>query len=187
VAREAAADHLWDWTPVLPRVDEPMEVSLQTTVTGLPQGIIGPQGGLGSISFYLAQDAVLPFYWQGHYWPEVAGWTTLHTLMGDTTWAYMWPRGAWATLYRERRRRETLAYIGEMEQTEGDRAGQAKERTGGDRVGQARDAERGTTQEVKTREEVVISKYWWYFIFLICVLFLWVERKMGGMNGKTIQ
>jgi hypothetical protein len=32
-----------------------------------------------------------------------------------------------------------------------------------------------------------IPKYWFYGFFLLSVLFLWVERKIGGMSGKIIQ
>ena len=99
----------WRLMPAEPRVGEPAEVVLQMGTAGQPQGLAGGITG-GPVSVYLAQDEVLSFDWRGRYWPEWAGWQALQTLAGDTTWAYAWPRGAWSSLYREQRRRETMGY-----------------------------------------------------------------------------
>jgi hypothetical protein len=178
VAPEIEAGEEWEWEPALPRVQEPVVVTVQTNGVQ-PQGVIGGGegrsgiGGAASISLYLAQDEMLPFYYKGIYWPEAVGWTQLSTLQGDTTWSYVWPRGAWATLYREQRRRETLNYFAREIGAAGRQAG----------MGRRRVAE----PEQVVREVVAIPKYWFYIVFLISILFLWVERKMGGMSGQIIQ
>ena len=158
--REVAVGDEWRLAPATPWVGEETEVHLQTAKGGQPQGLAGEPQGLaggnsgGPVSIYLAQDEVLPFGWRGRYWPEGAGWQALRTPAGDTAWAYVWPRGAWAVLYRER---ESLDHRG-----------------GGIIVGAG-----GAVAE--------IPKYWFYCVFLLSVIFLWVERKIGGMSGKIIQ
>jgi hypothetical protein len=165
VGREAELKDDWQLAPAEPRVGEQTEVLLQTVKAGQPQGLAGGDVGLagenvglvggntgGPVSIYLAQDEVLPFDWRGRYWPEGAGWQELRTLEGDTTWAYVWPRGAWPALYRERQ---------------------------------------PETMDIREGRDATISrpipKYWFYGFFLLSVLFLWVERKIGGMSGKIIQ
>jgi hypothetical protein len=159
VAREPEPGERWQLMPVLPRVREPETVTVATAAE-LPQGVIGGEG------VYLAEDADLLFDWRGVYWPERPGWQTLNTLNGDTANIYVWPREAWTTLYREQRRRETLSWLAEI---------------GGERSGH------GHGGVVAGKQSVPIPKYWFYGIFLISLLFLWVERKIGGMNGEIIQ
>jgi hypothetical protein len=97
-AREAAPEDTWSTAPGLPRVGEPVRVWLQTGKDGLPQGELGgvDWAAAGGRSVYLAQDAQLPFYWQGVYWPEAAGWQYARSLEGDSCWWYVWPVGAWS-------------------------------------------------------------------------------------------
>jgi hypothetical protein len=162
VGREAEVKDDWQLEPAEPRVGEQTGVLLRTVKTGQPQGLAG--GNTGSpVSVYLAQDEVLSFDWRGRYWPGGAGWQELRTFEGDTTWAYVWPRGAWPALYRERQR-EAMGYGGTGK-------GVAEAAKGGD-----------AGDEVRP-----IPKYWFYIFFLLSVLFLWVERKIGGMSGKIIQ
>jgi hypothetical protein len=170
VAPQVEAGEEWQWEPALPRVQEPVVEAVQTNGVQ-PQGVIG--GGEGSpgigeaTSLYLAQDEMLSFYYRGIYWPEAEGWMTLSTLQGDTTWSYVWPRTAWATFYREQRRRETMNFLA--------------------REGARTSRQVAPEPEQVAREAVAIPKYWFYIVFLISILFLWVERKMGGMSGPIIQ
>jgi hypothetical protein len=167
VAREPELGERWQLIPALPRVREPV-VAMVETGADMPQGVVGGEG------VYLAEDADLLFDWRGTYWPERAGWKTLNTLNGDTTNIYIWPRESWVTLYREQRRRETLSYLEKSRSEKGGRSGD------GDGLG------RGSSS-VAGKQSVPVPKYWFYIIFLISVLFLWVERKIGGMNGEIIQ
>lgn len=147
VAPEVGAGEEWHWEPALPRVREPVVLGVQTG-GGQPQGMIGSEAG--SVAMYLAQDKDLSFLYKGVYWPEAEGWVALHTLQGDTTWMYVWPRGAWASLYRGIEAPGPQAVRGGW-------------------------------------EEVAVPRYVFYIAFLISILFLWVERKMGGMSGQIIQ
>jgi hypothetical protein len=177
----------WQWEPALPRVQQPVVEAVQTNGVQ-PQGVIGggqgPSGigGMGSVSLYLAQDEMLPFYYRGIYWPEAEGWTTLSTLQGDTTWSYVWPRTAWTTLSREQRRRETMNFLAREAGAKSGKEGMEGRGPGAAGMGGQRVA-----PEQAAREAVAIPKYWFYIVFLISILFLWVERKMGGMSGPIIQ
>lgn len=97
VSREAEPREEWQLQPALPRVGEPVAVVVQTGAPA-PQGLIGEEGS-GPVNVYLAQEEMLPFRWRGTYWPTAAGWQVVHTLQGDTTWSYVWPRAAWKALY----------------------------------------------------------------------------------------
>ena len=148
MAREAAPEETWRMEPDLPRVGEPVRVELQTNKGGLPQGDIGGR------AVYLAQDAQLPFFWQGAFWPETAGWHIARSLQGDSCWWYVWARGADAPEAGQ-------AEVGRAPKTEG------RQRSDGE--GHLRSG--GTTSA---------AGGWFYAVFLLCVLFLWVERKWKG-------
>jgi hypothetical protein len=176
-ARESEPGEEWTIGPPLSRVGEPVRAWWQTSNPGLPQVYLGGDGG-GARSVYLAQDPQLPFYWQGVYWPEEAGWQFARGSQGDTCWWYAWPADGWVNLHRRERRKETLEYMaGEAASgREGRPDGAASTNVignGGKEVGTAG----GRT------EKALIPKGWFYAIFLICALFLWVERKMEWVNG----
>ena len=147
MAREAAPEETWRMEPELPRVGEPVRVVLQTDRGGLPQGDIGGR------AVYLAQDAQLPFFWQGAFWPEAEGWQIARSLQGDSCWWYVWPKGGWVNLYGKR--------------------------------GADGSTESGLVPEAGQGARRQIGAYGpagplFYAVFLLCVLFLWVERKWKG-------
>jgi hypothetical protein len=169
VGREAEPGEEWQLTPALPRVGEPVAAVVQTGAAPGVQGLIGEEGS-APVNVYLAQEEMLPFRWRGTYWPATAGWQVVRTLQGDTTWAYVWERAAWAALYGEQRLRETRVY------------GRA-----GVRIGNGAGSGAGEGSGADTKEAVTLPIYWAYILFLLSVLFLWVERKMAGMSGKIMQ
>ncbi|MBS1664435.1 MAG: hypothetical protein JST68_25545 [Bacteroidetes bacterium] len=85
---------VWEWTPALPRVGEPVEARVSAGMGGMPQAMLGAR----SATVYLAEDGVLPFSWSGRYWPEKSGWQTASLLRGDTAFWYVWPEGAWKAM-----------------------------------------------------------------------------------------
>jgi hypothetical protein len=176
-ARRGEAREEWSFSPELPRVGEEVEVQLQTAA-GFPQGDIG------GTAVYLAEDAGLPFDWRGRYWPEKAGWQMVYRPMGDTAWWYVWPVGAWKGVERMRRMEETRNYVAAGVSADGGRAN--RDTTAGGRAN--RDTRERVTHERVThdrvsREWVEFSRVWFWGLFLLGVAFLWVERKLGGMNG----
>ncbi|HEY4061678.1 MAG TPA: hypothetical protein VGM30_07245 [Puia sp.] len=160
VAREAGLEERWRIEPGLPGVGEPVRVWLQTGEGGLPQGEIGgmptvrKDGDEEGRSVYLAEDAQLPFFWRGAFWPETAGWQFSRSLQGDTSWWYAWPRGAWGSLRQVKTLRVGEAGAGDRE-----------------RKSDARGSRSGADGPMGA---------WFYGVFVICVLFLWAERKWKG-------
>jgi hypothetical protein len=134
------------------------------TVEELPLAVVGAQGGWADARgsrgreavVYLAQDAELAFLWRGRYWPEKSGWQLVYRPTGDSAWWYVWPAGAWKGMDRGARsevKRRVVA--GERE-------------SGGGSV---------------VRERVEFPKGWFLGLFLLGMVVLWVEGKIGGMNG----
>jgi len=162
VLRKDVMGQEWRWEPALPRVQEPVKMMVQTGGEEMPQGVIGGAAGR-PVNVYLGADGVLPFFWSGRYWPEMAGWQTARTLQGDTTWWYAWAAGAWMPLRREQRRRETEAFIRERGE------GRAVDGAG---VG-GRGAS-GVVQERRTAD----GRGWFYALFLVSIIFLWIEKKI---------
>jgi hypothetical protein len=173
-AREEPAGDRWEWWPEFPRVEEPVRFVLQTGVGDMPQGVVGR-----NVNMYLAEDGVLPYTWLGRYWPEAVGWQTVVRLQGDTSLWYAWGAGAWEPLYREKRKRETEAFIREMEGSAGSRGGLAE----GDGGGAKRD--RGLVKSgrglVKSDRALMAGggvAGWFYALLIVSLLFLWIEKKI---------
>jgi hypothetical protein len=150
----------WAVIPAFPQVNEPVQVLLQATDAGIPQG------QFGSNAVYLGQDALLPFLWRGTYWPGEAGWQSGHTLRGDTCWWYAWGPGDWQGLHRRQRWEDTrrLAALDSAGsgQGQGSVAGAVVRRPDGQGEGAGRD---------------FIAKGWWYALLFLSCVFLWIEKK----------
>jgi hypothetical protein len=157
-ARDTAPAGRWAFVPALPQVNEPVQVLLQTTDAGIPQGQFGAN------AVYLGQDALLPFLWRGTYWPGEAGWQSGHTLRGDTCWWYAWGPGDWQGLYRRQRWEDTrrLAAMDSAGSGHGSEAGPAVRRA--DLQGEGAGSD-------------FIAKGWWYALLFLSCVFLWIEKK----------
>ena len=163
--RSAEPEEDWQFIPQLPRVNEPVEAQLQTTRSGLPQGqfaAIGTRTDSGNatppaVSVYLTQSPLLPFQWEGRYWPAEAGWQSAATLQGYAHWWYAWSAEDWPGIRRMQRVEETRAYI----------TRQAPIPTDLPFIPSHTDSQR-----------VPVPLAWFYGLFIISCLFLWVERKI---------
>ena len=190
VARESEPVDDWQFSPELPRLNEPVEVLLQTGKSGLPQGEFVSDNIPHAV--YLAQAPLLPFYWQGRYWPTTAGWQSSTTLHGDSSWWYAWSGKDWPEISRRQRREETEEYIlAQRQVATGKAAAMGRAGTPG-RTVTDRDSTTGHVaadrdsamahardgQQDDARERVPLPKVWFYILFLISCLFLWVERKI---------
>jgi hypothetical protein len=156
VSRDGEARPEWRFFPARPRVHEPVRVILETDEGGLPQA------QMEGSAVYLNQHPSLSFYREGRYFPDSAGWTMASTLRGDSAWWYTWAGGDWKDLRRQERWTATMGYI--AERASGEPAAAAKGKPGEDEA----------ARPVQER----IAKGWFYIIFLLCCIFLWVERKI---------
>jgi hypothetical protein len=78
----------WLIGTALPRVRMPVTLRLET-------GAAQPTATVNGARLSLAQDAVLPFQWQGTYWPTQAGWQETVAATGDTCRWYAFDEKAW--------------------------------------------------------------------------------------------
>jgi len=81
----------WFIGTALPRLCMPVTLRLET---GAPQ----PRATVNGARLSLAQDAVLPFQWEGTYWPTQAGWQTAVAATGDTCHWYAFDEKAWQSI-----------------------------------------------------------------------------------------
>jgi hypothetical protein len=157
-AREGAGEERWQFVPQLPTVDQPVRVMLQSAGSSMPQAMLDVEEvmeGTRPVAVYLAQDPLLPFAWEGVYWPREPGWQTVRTSQGERSWWYVWKKDDWRTLRRMARVRATKQWM-EREGKEGQEQGR-----------------KGLEARM-----VLVSKGWFYLLFLLSCLFLWVERKI---------
>jgi hypothetical protein len=157
-AGEGAGAERWQFVPELPVVDQPVRVMLRSAGSSLPQALMDVDEvmeGTRPVAVYLAQDPLLSFAWEGKYWPREAGWQTVRTLQGALSWWYAWKKNDWHTLRRMERMRETKEWM--------ERAGK-----------EGREGAKGGIEA----KMVLVSKGWFFLLFLLCCLFLWVERKI---------
>jgi|GEM_PF-243695 len=156
VSRDDEARPNWHFFPARPRVHEAVRVVLETGESGLPQA------QMEESAVYLNQHPSLPFYREGRYWPDSPGWQMARTLQGDSTWWYSWAGSDWQNLHRQERWSATMGYLRERN----------REPEGAAAMIKPGEADRGKPLPV------MIAKGWFYVIFLLCCIFLWVERKI---------
>jgi hypothetical protein len=158
VGRRTEARDDWQLAPAEPRVDEQTEVLLQTGKVGQPQGLAGESVGLAGESVGLTGG-------------DTGGPVSIYLAQDEVlpfNWrGRYWPRAAGWQALRALEGDTTWAYVWPS---------------------RAVVEFKGTGKEAGMGGEVrAIPKYWFYIFFLLSVLFLWVERKIGGMSGKIIQ
>lgn len=155
-AKESTATERWQLSPALPVVDQPVKATLRYSgsESGLPEGLFEYEGVTPVVS-YLTQHPLLPFVWEGLYWPRGAGWQTVRTSQGTSAWWYAWTADDWQALHRKERMGETERWVARM-----------------------RNRKTGTTEGREDVQRVPVWKGWFYLSIIICCLFLWVERKI---------
>ncbi|WP_143308924.1 hypothetical protein [Chitinophaga vietnamensis] len=83
-------------SPQLPRVNEPVTITLATTDT-VAAPVVATKNG----NVYLAQHLLLPGVWTGRYWPLQSGWQSF-TVAGQTTHGYIYQASDWPELMPEK-------------------------------------------------------------------------------------
>jgi hypothetical protein len=163
-ARASEREEEWNWRPWLPKVGEPVDLELASG-NAAPQGLVRSGGQV--LAVYLQADAAFSWRWRGRYWPVSAGWQTVQAPGGDTLWGYAWGAGSWKGVATDGQASKAAARLGSA---------------GGRGHGSDGSAAADGTGKV-VREWVEIPRWILYMVFLLSMFFLWVERKMGGMNG----
>ncbi|HEY8917307.1 MAG TPA: hypothetical protein VIM87_12735 [Chitinophaga sp.] len=99
-ARTRSETAQWFIGTALPTVRMPVTLRLETST---PQ----PMATVNGARLSLAQDAVLPFQWQGTCWPTQAGWQTAVAATGDTCHWYAFDEKAWQSIAAREQRQDS--------------------------------------------------------------------------------
>lgn len=95
----------WYIKPFLPRLNEPVEITLQSETTVLPQvSLIGT-------NIYFEQNKQLSAEWKGSFWPAEMGWQAIHEQGGAYSWLYVYNNTEWKTLNRFEKYWQTKNYV----------------------------------------------------------------------------
>ncbi|BAV09504.1 hypothetical protein SAMN05421788_101938 [Filimonas lacunae] len=147
------AGEQWQTQTDIPIVNEPIDIQLITTDTSLPKGQINE-------SFVsMKQDALLPFQWQGRYWPTHAGWQAGVTTTGNTWWWYAYDALQWQGIQATRRIHDTQQFAKTL-------------------------AQANNTGIIQASIITVSPLYAW-LVLILCLGFLWWESKHGIQAEKN--
>jgi hypothetical protein len=100
-ARPAFTGRQWFTAPALPIVNEPAKLFYTTTDTNTVQPLINGQ------ALSPAQQQLLPFVWQGSYWPEHSGWQINLAPESPHAW-YAYTPEQWSQVRAAQKRSVTL-------------------------------------------------------------------------------
>jgi hypothetical protein len=151
----------WEMQPAFPNIGEPAHARLQS-MSVQSRAIFGPE-------LYLGQDPIFPFRWTGIYWPETKGWKYANTAEGKATRWFVWPPSAWQSLHRRQRWNETRQFIASRQTLPNQHY------------------EIPPLDARPTSENTPIPKAPFFAIFILCLGFLWAERKMEWMSGRIVR
>lgn len=106
-ARRQPSPGRWFTGAAFPQVRMPVPLHLEMAGT-LPSLTVN------AAPLSLEQDAMLPFRWQGTYWPVHAGWQAVVSQKGDSSWWYAFDEKDWSRLAAQdiRQYREKAAVPG---------------------------------------------------------------------------
>jgi hypothetical protein len=90
-ARQQPLQDRWRTGLAFPKAQKPVPLQLET-----PQPY--PVARVNDAALSLSQDAVLPYHWQGIYWPSQAGWQAAVSSQGDSSWWYAFAEKDWQHL-----------------------------------------------------------------------------------------
>ena len=102
--KKTVPDEIWQVYPELPVLHEPVQLQAVTDIPGKPQGLVG------NSKIYLRQNPILPWQWQGKFWPVENGWQTLIQLNGKIYDWYVYKSSDWERLFNFRKSEETKRY-----------------------------------------------------------------------------
>jgi len=144
-AKKQTDKEQWYADHALPIVDKPVSIQLLHSNDSMPVGQIGTE------KVYLQQNAMLPYKWNGIYWPRSAGW---HSFIGSDgiveNW-YVFDKNEYRNLQSIQKANFTRQHV--------------------------KPVFNKTSVEGSTLKKVPISIAWFFFSFLLGAGFLWIEKK----------
>jgi hypothetical protein len=144
-AKKQPVKEHWFANEVFPTIDKPVNIQLLHS----NDSMLVAQIGLDKV--YLQQNVLLPYKWNGVYWPRNAGW---HTFIGSTgqveNW-YVFDKNDYRNLRSIQKTNFTLQHTKQSLPAR-------------------------TDAKANTRK-VPISIAWFFFLFILSAGFLWIEKK----------
>lgn len=109
----------------------------------------------GNSTVYLSQNDLLPYLWQGTYWPGEIGWQTLPQVNTASGYWYVYRKGDWQQLFNHRLTSATHQY--------------------------AASHPYAVSKEMDTAGNKFMAgiRIWLLIVFLAACIFIWVEQKLG--------
>ena len=139
----------WHSQQFIPIQDVPVQMQVEKLDSSSTKAVAG------NSTMYLLQNDLLPYLWQGTYWPEGNGWRTLPQVNTASAYWYVYKKGDWQQLFNYRHTSATQQYAaGHPYAVNKEIAAAGNMFTAGFRV-------------------------WLLIVFLAACIFLWVEQKLG--------
>lgn len=114
-----------------------------------------PQVQIGGASISFIQNPDLPFQWQSTYWPQRVGWQPAVAENRNLFWWYAYSQADWKTVSALQTVNATAQYISSQSNV-------------------------GSADSQRRLQRVPVNKTCFFILFLVCVGFLWAEKKLGN-------
>ncbi|MEO5998921.1 MAG: hypothetical protein ABIN89_19300 [Chitinophagaceae bacterium] len=138
----------WLIEPALPRLNEPVQITLRSKIP------VKPQVNLEKSNIYFQQNPWLPLEWTGNFWPTRAGWQNIQTENGQNLSLYVYENTDWKSIYAYEKYKLTKKYAHEKLQ------------------------EIKIAEPVKEKyDQLPLPKIYFYLIILVGTAYLWGEKK----------
>lgn len=135
-------------SPALPRLNEPVFLSIQNTNYKLEPAQVG------DVNVYLQQDRLLPFIQTSIYWPAQTGWIPQVNTEGKINWLYIYKNNDWNAVNALNKLRATKIYASKNFSAE------------------------NKNNVVEKDVPLSVPKIYFFIIFIMSSGFLWLEKKL---------
>lgn len=147
-AKKQSVSRQWRISPAFPAVDKPATLTAET-VSQQPL-----QASINNTFVAFAAQPYLPFEWKGMYWPGAKGWHVVASA-GDTSWLYVFDKGAWKNIAASKNIEDTYTYASLS------KASSHKEVLNGQ------------------LNKKIIPAFYFFVVFMCCCILLWIEKKIS--------
>lgn len=137
------------YSPAVPRINQLLQTTFVNTGSSVPQPLIGES------HVYLKQQALLPFIWNGNYWPSQPGWVIAGTGT-NTTNLYVYNSSDWKYITAAENMAATALYVSQQSNST------------------------ANVEPSTSTEKTALPKIYFFIVLMVCCTFLWVEKKFNG-------
>nr|MBC7612944.1 hypothetical protein [Pseudopedobacter sp.] len=113
-----------------------------------------PLMNVGSVSLAPLQNKLNPSEWEGTYWPQKVGWDSVKVNSTRVNYFYVDHQNSWESLKQIKKIEQTLSFVKRQE------------------------SQNNRSQTIQETEEREVSKWWFFFLFLLSAGFLWFEQRL---------